>query len=235
MFFIFSGDNYLQKKDKIDSIKNTLFQKKPNADFLVIDNFDINEDITFLDSLIETRGLFEEKNIIMFINILENIKIKKYFLENLEKFQKSENAFILSEEKILKNDFEKIKKFAQISDLFEIKKETYNLFTLTNLIGRKDKKNLWIEYNNALENENIENIYNIFLWQIKTLLLVSEKKDLSSTNLKPFVYNKNKNFLKLWTQKDIEKKYLELINIQYKNRKFSSNFNILLENFILNL
>lgn len=235
MFFIFSGNDYSKKKIKLDSIKETLVSKRPDADFKVIDSYDIDDDLTFIKSLIDEIGLFEEKSIINFINILENKNIKKFFFNNIEKFKDSDNAFIFSEDKLTKAEFDKAKKFALKAENFDLIEKKYNLFSLTDFLGRKDKKNLWIKYNEALEFENSESIYNILMWQMKTIFLVSENEKEAQKNLKPFVLNKNKNFLKNWKKKEIEEKYIQLLEIQYKNRKFSVSLNDMLEKFILNL
>jgi UTP:GlnB (protein PII) uridylyltransferase len=102
-------------------------------------------------------------------------------------------------------------------------------------IVNKDKRNLWIEYNNLLTNTSSENIYNVFLWQFKTLLLVSNSKDSFESGLSDFVYNKNKRALSKWPKKEIENKYIELLDIQFLNRKHTYNLDSLLEKFILNL
>ena len=141
MLLFYFGSDYDKKHLKIQNVLKDVKAKRPHANYLHYDSFDIN--IENLKEIIISQGLFETKNIVLLTNLFLNLELKKFILDNLEEIQKSESAFIFSEEKITPTDAKKIKEF---STKFEEFKKTEarpeNLFKISDYLQKKDKKNL---------------------------------------------------------------------------------------------
>lgn len=71
------------------------------------------------------------------------------------------------------------------------KKRKNEIFKLTDALGERDRKRLWILYHSALlRGLDPEEVYWKFIWQIKTVLLSMQTKSASEAGLHPFVYQK---------------------------------------------
>ncbi len=233
MIIFITGKDQKKRIEKKDVVISDLKEKKPDAQFFSYDKF--NLDIEILKSEIFQTGLFEKKSIFSLSGILEEKVFSDFVFKNLEQLEKSENAFILDEEKIDKRNLDKIKKITKRIFEFEEKnfKKDFNVFSLTDLMLSKNKKKLWLEFHKAkIQNIEDENIYGVFLWQLKNILLVLNE---DSSTLKPFIISKIKNNLKNWQKKEVEEKYFELLNDYHKVRLGEKDLNIVLEKFILNL
>ena len=94
------GTDFEKKNKRVKEILAGLEKNRPDAIFAHYDFLDLNEN-KLVESISTIGGLFEEKNIFLFSNIFyKNNELKKLFFENIEKIKDSENAFVLSEDKI---------------------------------------------------------------------------------------------------------------------------------------
>ena len=233
MLLFYSGNDFEKKQKKIDSVLRNLKSKKENSNFLHYDSFDLSDEK--LRELLKSQGLFEEKNIVLLTNIFYNKDLKKWILENLEEFQKSESAFIFSEENLTAAEIKKIEKFAYKIEEFKKTEKKENLFPLADYIQEKNIKKAWTFYQEALKKNILaDEIFPIIFWGVKNLVLV-EKKDLKESGLKSFVYNKAKRNLKNWKKNEANEKLFELAKMHSESRKGKIKFKNSLEKFILGL
>src|SRR3990167_5257880 len=71
----------------------------------------------------------------------------------------------------------------------------FNIFTFTDAVGSRQKKQAWILYRKALSvGISAEEIFYKLVWQIKSMLIVSKTKNVGETDMKTFPYNKAKSF-----------------------------------------
>ncbi len=230
------GDDFQTKKHKLNSILNYLKKQRPDAIFSHLDFLDLSENK--LDNLINTQGgLFEEKNIILLSNIFYDKNLKKIFFKKIKDIENSKNAFVLSEDFVEKKELEKIKKHSQAFHSF-IKKENsnqFNIFSLSDNLQTKNKKQLWLQYHQAQESGLApEQIFSNFFFSLKSLSL-AKKFSLKESGLKPFPYQKAKNNLKFWKEKEVDNKIFELISGYNHSRLDDLNLKNFLEKFILEL
>lgn len=234
MIYLFLGQ-YKKASQKSFGLIDVLIKKQPDASLLKFnpENFKGQN----VEDLIATQGLFFNKNIIVLSKVFEDGDSKEVIIKNLAEIKESQNIFIFIEESLDKKSLEKFEKFAE--KIQEIKSEEkkaraeFNMFSLTDALGRRDKKNLWLLYRDALKNGAAEEIYGILWWQLKTMLIVKKSKTALESGLKPFVFSKAKDFLKNFTDNEIEKKAFDLVKIYHNSRRQSSELEINLEKWIL--
>lgn len=196
----------------------------------IFDN-DISEK-DFLKSVSTQPGLFGDKELYVLHNLCRTLDLK----HTLKVCAESENIFIFSEESITKKIHDEFSKHTEhIKDFGLIPKKEdkgFNIFALTDALGNRDKKYLWTLFQAAHETSSPEEIHGVLFWQIKNLALVAFSE--GNPGLKPFVYSKNKTFLKNYTKQEILS-YAQLFTDMFHERDTYSSLNIELEKFILSL
>ncbi|MCH7529662.1 hypothetical protein IIB50_00900 [Patescibacteria group bacterium] len=236
MLYVLHGSDIEKGKDKLRGLTRSLQSKKPDASFFRIDDesFDTNQ----LTELMEGQGLFENKYIIVFDRVFANVEAKEVVLKNLAGIALSQNIFILFEGKIDKKTVTRLEKRAEKTQVFEEKKaggkEEFNIFSLTDALGRRDRKNLWVLYRKAKqEGISDEEIHGILFWQVKSMLLSNGAKNSDDAGLNPFVYRKSLQFLKNYTDEEVKKLSSSLVFLSHDARRGLHEFDIALERFIL--
>ncbi len=177
-------------------------------------------------------GLFGERECFVFHDIVREIPLKTL----LKNYADTEHILIFLEESVLKKDrsaFEKVgAEIQEFAKVIEEKKETFNTFALADLLGKKDKKNLWLAFRGAVEKgESPESIHGILFWQMKNLALV---KNGDTKGMSPFVLRKNFVFAQNWTREAIQNFSSQLVRI-YHQRDTYSTLEIEMEKMILGL
>lgn len=112
----------------------------------------------------------------------------------------------------------------------------FNIFSLTDAIGSRDKKKAWMLYQKALASGlDPDRIFPTIFWQVKSLLLASRTKSASEADMKPFPYNKAKSNLKNFKEGELEKMSEELLVGYHNIRRGEGEMETLLEKFVLSL
>ncbi len=235
MLISFIGIHNQEREKKIKEIKEGLKKKRPDSLFIHYDFLDLSENK--LEEILNSgESLFDEKNIYFLSNIFQKEKIKKIFFENLDKIKDSPDAFILSEGLLPDREAEKIRKFSFKFFFFEKTEKEYNFFIISDLLQKKDKKNLWLEFHKALiiEKAHESQIYDKLFFALKGLVL-AEKFNLKESGLKNFPYQKAKKNLIKWKEGEPEEKIFQLISIYNNSRNGKIDLKYYLEKFILEL
>ncbi len=228
MIYVFHGNKTLSKFTKLIE---SLLKKKPDASVFKINSESFSEDQ--LKELIQGQGLFEKKYIVSLNGVLQEEEI----LSKLKEIAASENIFVFWEEVIDKKTLKKLEKYAEkISGVDEVKekKETFNMFSFSDALGKKDKKQLWILYQKALQQSvRPEEIHGIFLWQAKSMVLASKTNSPEEANMKAFPYGKAKNYAKNFTEEELNNLLKKLVSIYHDSRRGIHEFDVALEKFVL--
>ena len=196
MLYVFCGDRYTAREHSKEFV-NICKKKRPMAEYIYLSTvFDKHS----LEELLLSQGLFENKYIVFFDEVLSDTTYSKYLLDNLEEYQESDHAFVVFEpdlnikqEKVFKSSGATIKRSKEEK---AIEKDTRELFSFLDVFLRLNKtKTLSTFYKLLYKKTSASSILNILMWQLKTIALVENTKSASQTNLKPFVYTKSKTAL----------------------------------------
>lgn len=237
MIIFIHGEDKDKSRKKAHELIDNLRKKKPDASF-----FKINSENWSGEAISEYalgQGLFSNKYIVFLDMVCENKDLKDSFMDKLDEMKDSENVFIILEGKLDKASTTKIEKRSDKVQLFEIaekpyKKEEFNIFSLGDALGNRDKKNLWMLYRMAINHGKVpEEIAGTLFWQLKSIMIAGKSKDASSSGLSPFVYNKSKNYLKNFKDDEIYKIIESLISISHDSRRGIGEMETSLERWIL--
>lgn len=237
MIIFIHGDDIDKARNKAHELIDSLRKKKPDASFFKLNNENWNGEIISEYAL--GQGLFSNKYIVFLDKICENKDLRESFFDKLGEMKDSENVFIILEGKLDKLSLTKIEKKSEKVQLFEIhnkpyKKEEFNIFSLGEALGNRDKRNLWILYRNAIDNGKVpEEIHGTLFWQLKSILISSKAKDATSSGLSPFVYSKSKNYTKNFKPEELYKITESLISISHDYRRGIGEIETSLERWIL--
>ncbi len=225
-------------KDKARELVASLQKKKPDASAvtLALENWNT----TRFEEATHGQGLFEPKSIALFTDLLQQEPSRQAVLERLAQLQESENIFVFVEAKVDKKTLTRIEKYAekvQESDTdVPVVKKDFNIFSLTDAFGRRDRRSLWVLYQKALShNAAAEEVHGILFWQLKSMLVAAESSSAKESGLAPFVFMKARGFLRNFTTDELKDLSRKLVRLYSNARHGLVEFEIGLEQFILNL
>lgn len=243
MFYFLYGEDKDKARRKAHELIDGLTKKRPNASFFKVDseNFELGK----LEEMIGGQGLFEIKQIVFLDNVLENKETKNAVSDKIKDIADSPNVFIFLEGKVDKATSGKMEKSAEKVQEFNAAKksgenkessEKFNIFSLADVFGRRDKKNLWVLYQKALsQNIKPEEINGVLFWQLKSMIVANQSKDVKESGLSPYVFQKSKSFARNYTEEEMKKMSSALVSVYHDSRRGIHDFDMELERFILSL
>ncbi len=236
MFYFLHGNDFTKARAKLHELLEILAKKKPNAALFKIDAE--NWEQSNIDEFIGGQGLFEHKYIVVVDKVFQNKEAKENILSKLKEISASDNVFIFIEDEVDKTTLTKIEKKAEKVQEFSkdevVVKKEFNTFSLTDALGNKDKKNLWILYQKALANNvEPEQIHGILFWQVKSMLLAQSSPDAKAAGLNPFVYKKSLGFARNFTETELKHISSQLIHLYHEARRGMVDFEVGLERWVL--
>lgn len=240
MIYFFYGTDKDKARKKARELADVLLKKKPDASFFQMD--DENFSLAKLEEFIGGQGLFENKYIVFLNSVLQNKEAREVVLEKLREAAESPNIFIFLEGKMDKATMSKIEKKVEKTQEFkavEIEstvKEKFNIFSLADIFGRRDKKNLWVLYQQAIfQNAAPEEVSGILFWQLKSMIVASKSKSAKEAGLNPYVFQKSKSLAQNYSGEEMEKLSSALVSVYHDSRRGIHDFDIALERFILGI
>jgi DNA polymerase III delta subunit len=237
MIYVLYGKNTQKSRQKLQELVRSLTKKKPDAALVRIDKD--NWDKAYFESLVESSGLFESKCIAVLDRLLEEKGSEETVLDAVSELQRSENIFIVIEEALSKKASATLKKVDVKIQEFEgtaKRKSEFSIFSLTDALGKKDRRGLWVLYEKALaKGVSTEEIHGILVWQLKAIILAGNSATVKESGLSPFVYTKSKTFSMSFEEGEAEKLLKELVVLYHEARRGAFELETGLERFVLNV
>ena len=124
----------------------------------------------------------------------------------------------------------------EASEEVKARRSDFNVFSLTDAVGARDKKNSWVLYQKALASGMVaEEIFWKIFWIVKAMLIASKTKSYEETDMKEFPYKKAKGFSKNFSDEEL-KNLSETLVIGYHNaRRGIGEIETLIEKILLGL
>jgi hypothetical protein len=218
---------------------DAMLAKQPEASRFKLDPENFSEEE--LQELIGGQGLFSQKYIVDLRRLFESDETKEVAASFIDDIQKSENIFIWVEGELKKEELtlvegraEKLQEF-KLSQKAQKKKEDTNLFPLGDALGKKDKKNMWLLYIDALANADINQIHGILFWQVKNMLLALKTATPEEAGISPFPYKKAKQYAGNFSEDELQTMSADLVALAHDARRGKHNFEIAVERWVLAL
>lgn len=235
MLYLLYGTDTQKSRNKLHELLALARKKRPDAEVFRLHAENWNE--AQLDELLASRGLFESKYTVVLDGLLEKKETKLIVLDRLEALKESDQIFLMIDGGVDAATVKKIEKVAQQvqeSSLPE-KKPTFNIFGITDKLLQKDKKGLWVAYNDMLGKGAVsEEIHGILFWQIKNMLLAS-RTDQKESGLSPFVYKNALTGARNFKEKELMSLSSKLVDMTHRVRTGEGEMEVMLEKWILEL
>lgn len=239
MLYSFVGENREVVLEKARTLSKTLVSKRRDAEVFDVDGDFFNTDE--FKEIVFGQGLFGKSYIVNLNNILESKDSKDIFLEYLEDIKNSPNIFILRAGKLTADVKKNIEKFSEKvvevkTKSGGVKKEAFNIFSVTDKLGERDRRGLWLVFWKAIEGgHRAEDVFWKLSWQLKTMIIATETGSPSEADMKPYPYNKAKSYAKNFERPELNKKFNELNELYRDVRLGKQEFETGLESFILSI
>ncbi len=159
------------------------------------------------------------------------------FMESLDDLSNSEHTFIVVEQDLSAADKKSITKFASVVE--EYKKSVdakFNPFAMADALALKDKRTLWLVYQEAKNNGlSAEEIVGTLWWQLKSIRLSAVTKSADEAGMKEFPYKKAKSALRTFSLEDVVKSSRNLLRLYHAGHRGEVDIDIALEEWILSI
>lgn len=151
----------------------------------------------------------------------------------------SQTHFVFFEPELKAAELKSYKKYlescgtANVSKKFDAKGGS---FVITEKLLDKDKRALWVEYERQLfAGVDPEDLYFKLQWQTRSVLAARASKSAEEAGLHPFVYGKSKRAADKFAEGELEKMTNNLLTVWHMGHGGGQDFELSLENFILNM
>lgn len=235
IYFIF-GDDRQKVHNTAHGVVAVLQKKRPDALQFRITGDEWNKDS--FDGIAGGQGLFESKYIIVLDSVFKNEEAADYVEDKLKELKEADHAFVFIEYSPTATTKNPLKKFAEktweVSDEKKQKKEVFNIFSLTDALGERNRGKLWVLYQKAvMGGAEPEEIHGILFWQVKSMLLAAQSRSAEEAGLKPFVWSKSKRFLGNYSTDELKKISNDMVNLYHQSRLESESLETNLELFVV--
>lgn len=219
MLYILHGNNFKAAREKLNALANTLQKKRPASEVFRLDDESFGP--AQLEEYIGGQGLFDSKYIVILDNCMRNEDNVDAICGKLEAMAESDNVFLVLEGELSKKVKKQAEQHANEVQDFTYKRshsaqataghasnntkaENYNIFGLTDLLGKRDTAGLWAEFHRALRvGKTPEEIHGILFWQITSIATARQCNSAKEAGMKAYPYKKAKGFVKNFTESEL--------------------------------
>lgn len=237
MLYAFYGGDEAKAKDKAEALVSSLLEKRPDASVRRFDAESFSPDL--IPELLQGQGLFVEKCIVILDRVLGSDAHQATLLKVLPEVAQSDNIFVVIEGELLAAPKKKLEQHASKTQHFAADKKTterFNAFALADALGARDKKRLWLLYQEALLNGLVaEELHGTLVWQVKSMALTHVTTTPDEAGMKPFPYKKAQGFAKNYSPDEVKEKWFSLLEVYHEARRGKGELSVLLEKWVLAL
>ena len=241
MLYVVYGADTLRARKKFDELVLQLTLKRSGASLFRFNS--ISWDTNRYEELLSSSGLFVKNFIVALNRVSENPEAFEFVINHLAEIKKSSSVFIVLEEEPSTLILEKFKKYAEKIQEYrlEVRGERlegrgFNIFALTDALGERDRKKLWVLLQKAYFNGQIaEEIFWRLSWMVKTMLLASQTKTAEEAGMKEYPFKKAVLYAKNYRKEELINLSEQFIKLYHDNRRGITEFNLGLEKLVLSL
>lgn len=235
MLYVYYGSHTERVADHANKLVAGLLKRRADAQVFRFEGggFEVQD----IDELIEARGLFIEKHVVVLKQPLETRESRDHILERLEQFQLSENIFVIAEGVLGAKEKKALEKHAEKIEELAAEKRTateFNVFALGDALGARKRKELWLLYLQA-RHAGVEaaSLLGTMHWAVRGMLLARRTANANEAGQKPFMYSKFKRYAANYSEQELLTLSRKLIAIYHDTRRGKVNIENGLERLTL--
>jgi DNA polymerase III delta subunit len=239
MLYVYYGEDKSSARKKVQATVGKMLAKNPDALY-----FRITTDVLGaydFDELTGSQALFKSEYVVVLDTLFESKEGEEVVLANLKKIAKAPHPFFILDAQLLASTSRKLEKHAEQVHEFTHKttekKESFNTFLLTDALGERDAKKLWMLFREAKHNgTSDEEIHGILFWMLKSLVLAHKTSTSDEAGMKPYPYRKAKRYSKNFESRErLTQLLAEFALLPQYARRRGTPLEIELERFIVAL
>ena len=192
----------------------------------------------FLHEVAVSHGLFSGKILFTLDCVFDKKEEQEVLLLHSNELRLSPNTFIVFEPELDKKIGGEIAETKAEVEEHALKKTDgrpdFNIFSLGDALGKRNKKDLWVLYHKAIEEGiSVEEISNTLFWAVKNLALMKGAKPGDDAGMSPFVAKKSRDFAKNYTMEEIQNLSASITRAYHEAHRGGEPMEIALERIIL--
>lgn len=235
MLTVLVGSNTSRRNERLQSLLSP--HKKNDADIIFYNDVNFNADL--LRAKAESSSLFGGASIVVVSGIADSTALRDELENIIPLLSESQQYFFISENTLPASFKKLVEKSEGIVEEFEEKNKTkkeeaFNVFLLTDAFSARKRAQTWALYRQAI-NLGVEprELHGKIFWAVKNMMLVYKTKSAKEAGLHPFVYEKSKGFAQNFKEAELEKMSGELTTLFHETMLDGTDFEIVLESFLL--
>lgn len=194
----------------------------------------------FLHGAASSQGLFGDKTLFVFDCVFDKKTEQEALLEHASELHLSPNYFLVFEPEFDKKIIDEIKETKVVVEELSPRKvdarPDFNIFSLGDALGARNKKELWVLYQEALGVElSPEEICGTLFWAVRNIALMKDVKPGHDKGMSPFVAKKSREYAKNYSSEEIIKLSRTLTVLYHEAHRGGESMEIAIERFILGL
>ncbi len=194
----------------------------------------------FFEEATASQGLFGETTLFVFDNVFGLKEDQEILIGSVDALVASPNHFLVFELEFNKDTTTALSKTSATLEEYSVKKPdtrpAFNIFSLGDALGKRNKKDLWVLYQSALtEGFEPEEVCSTLFWAVKNMALMKDAPVGNDRGVSPFVASKARGFAKNYSQKEIEDCSRALVMAYHEAHRGGEPMEVALERFILTL
>ena len=239
MLYLLHGTDRQKVLARAGTIVEGLKKRKADAEVFTLGYEEVK--LGKLQEFSGGQGLFQNKYIVLLKSAFTNKDIADDLVKLLPALAASPNIFIFAEGGLTKPILAAFSKAPSEATEYNLpvtgKKETpFNMFSLADAAGERNRKNAWVLYQKALRQDaSPEELSGIIFWQIKSIMSAATGSSPAASGLSPFVFQKAKRYAKNFTSDEINARARNLVSLYHDAHRGLVDFETGLEGFLLNL
>jgi len=237
MIYLIQGSDTIKTRHKYDALIDSLLARKLDSLAWKIDSENFDEEK--FRELIVSQDLFAHKYLVGCDHLIGDKKSQEFILTNLKEIKDSANIFIILEDALEPKILTQVKKHTE-KDLSYDKKigeeKKFNIFAITDALGERNRKKLWVLYQEALRaGLEDEELFWKFQWMVKHMLFFKKTKEPGKSELKGFAKSKIEKYARNYQTEELENLSTQLVDLFHAVRRSEGEMETGLEKIVFGI
>ncbi len=234
MLYVISGNNRQKARAERDALLEKFLTQGMNEERLREEHMTEGT----LRARASARALFGGPYLFVCDEVCGLQGMRDALLASAPDLKQSPNVFLVFEPTLPSSCIKELKDHAEEMYTHALPKEKpdSSIFALSDALGARDKKTLWILFTQAREKGvSSEEIAGTLFWAVKTLALMKTAKEGELMGLNPYTARKARASAKNYSLEEIHALSRELVMLYHRGHEGEESMDVGLERFILNL
>lgn len=241
MLYFFYGTDTDKARAHARAVIAVMQKKRPDAQYFRVTSE--NWSAASFEELVGSQGLFEQKIIVFADGTFETKEAKEFMLAHAGELAESENAFVFLEKsadaaslKKISKAAREVKEFASLEARSKRPIGEFNVFSLADALGERNKTKLWPLLSEAfMSGASGEEVSGVLFWQVKAMLAARTVESATSAGLSPFVFSKSKRYAAKYSFSDLANLSRSILSSYHDAHRGLTDLSVSLERLALKL